>query len=424
MTEPRKTLLVDVEQGHWRLVEPGSVPEDALDGSGAEFSTLCTLAHLEVPRMASGGVLESLREVGLQPESQRIPWEWVCGESWAAELARFASKFFEDPRWNSEIAKITRTYLTVVEPKTNWYMSDNVMSPFRVNHESYRSVIEDKDEHAGVRSTVGSFNPISKNNDCAEILYSRNTVTGRLKVIEGPEILRVKREHRENILTSSHEDGQLWYLDYSSLEPRTLLELPPKQDILDFSPKTNDIYTELRESLGLSEKDITRKAMKLCVVQQMYGMSHTKLAQQLLEEGVRYPDDFMEMVSDVFKLNEMAKELNSVRDRFGGNYILNGLDRPIAVTYETTWSTLLNYYTQSTAVDLALLGFGQIINKINSVDGASKVFCPKAVLHDALILDVDSSVKHLVHKLAAVAEQVQLPNRDRVVRLPISADLL
>ena len=59
---------------------------------------------------------------------------------------------------------------------------------------------------------------------------------------------------------------------------------------------------------------------------------------------------------------------------------------------------LLNYFIQSTAVDVALFGFGDIIRRLQ-VSGLIDRICPLFVLHDALILDVPHDLDFVIPKL-------------------------
>jgi hypothetical protein len=80
-----------------------------------------------------------------------------------------------------------------------------------------------------------------------------------------------------------------------------------------------------------------------------------------------------------------------------GKLIYNHYGRPIHCP-ETPSYKLLNYYIQSTAVDVALLGFSNIVNRIYKASLQEKIV-PIFILHDALFVDIHEDYYYLVDKL-------------------------
>lgn len=229
------------------------------------------------------------------------------------------------------------------------------------------------------------------------------TRTGRLKVLDGPNILNLKKEYR-SILKSNHgSKGNLWYLDYSSLEPRILLltnqsttpligSLPQRTASMDLPL---DIYTKALKDLGL-EGLVPRTIAKTAILSAIYGQSEETTAKSL-KEYLPKPEDFVAALNDYFGIGQLKKKLSENLLKTNGKYIQNLYERPVLCDEAKPYA-LLNYYVQSTAVDVALLGFSAIINRLteyNLLDMISPVF----ILHDALILDIHEDLEYVIPKL-------------------------
>ena len=211
-----------------------------------------------------------------------------------------------------------------------------------------------------------------------KVKYSQSSsVTGRLSVRSGPNILHLKREHRD-ILTSRHgADGAILQVDFKSLEPR-ILALLQKDDVPD------DIYSDIVKFIG---KDINRDLVKKATLATIYGMSRYNLATML---KVKDTKEIVEKINEYFGIPLFQKSL--IIDLADNNKIQNFYGRNIFVE-QGNEHLLINYFTQSTGVDVSLVGFNQIIDNIKKEElNVDPIF----ILHDALILDVHKdSVKQL-----------------------------
>jgi DNA polymerase I-like protein with 3'-5' exonuclease and polymerase domains len=211
-----------------------------------------------------------------------------------------------------------------------------------------------------------------------KIKYTQTaSVTGRLSVASGPNILHLKREHRD-ILTSRHgTDGAIIQLDFKSLEPR-ILALIRQDDVPD------DLYTDIST---MCNNNIDRELAKKATLAIIYGMSRNNLG-NLLRVG--NANEIFNHISDYFGIRHLHDALLNSIDNSG--LIQNFYGRNIYVDKESE-HLLVNYFTQSTGVDVSLLGFRQIIDSIKKEE---LTISPLFVLHDALILDVHkNSIKHL-----------------------------
>lgn len=196
------------------------------------------------------------------------------------------------------------------------------------------------------------------------------TRTGRLTIVEGPNILVLKKSLRK-IIKSSFEDGTICSLDFRALEARIVLAESGQYS------QSEDMYAEMAESLF--DGKLSRDAVKTAVIAELYGISRASLRLRL---GVneRTLDSFICKIQEHFKLEEFRKRLEGELEKTGK--IKNKFGRPLQVP-QGHKNLLVNTYAQSTGVDVAMLGFDKIIKRLGS-DGVRPIF----VLHDAIIFDV------------------------------------
>ena len=211
-----------------------------------------------------------------------------------------------------------------------------------------------------------------------EIKYTQTaSITGRLSIKSGPNILHLKRQHRD-ILQSKHgSDGAIIQLDFKSLEPR-ILALVKQDDVPD------DLYTDIS---NMCNNSIDRELAKKATLAITYGMSRGNL-NNLLQ--VNNSDEIFSHITEYFGIRHLHDALvNSVDDKC---VIQNFYGRNIYIDADSD-HLFVNYFTQSTGVDVSLLGFRQIIDIIKKEE---LTISPIFVLHDALILDVHkNSIKQL-----------------------------
>jgi hypothetical protein len=204
------------------------------------------------------------------------------------------------------------------------------------------------------------------------VVYDRfGTRTGRLTVASGPNILTLKKEHRK-VLRSFYPDGKICYLDFSSLEARIILYEAGVR------PRGDDVYGQISEDLFGGK--VSRDATKVAVLSELYGISKSALGNRL-DMGGKQLDDFITSIRRYFKTPELRSRLKE--EFLGRGKIHNKYGRPLFIDDASADHLLVNTYTQSTGVDVSLLGFKSIVDLIGT-DGIRPLF----VLHDALILDV------------------------------------
>lgn len=212
---------------------------------------------------------------------------------------------------------------------------------------------------------LDSFNP-DADFMCEPPVYSHATATGRLTVKRGPKILTLQREHRR-ILSSRFASGQMMQVDFVSLEPRVLR-------LLRTGDAPKDLYSDISERIGGGS---ARRQVKLAVLRCLYGSSSAGIADEIGDGGSR----LVKEVEDYFGLKALQARL--LGELKSNGIIKNHWGRPLREAING--HLLVSHFTQSTAVDVSLMGFGALFDRIKEEDLDA---IPCFVLHDALLLDV------------------------------------
>jgi hypothetical protein len=224
-------------------------------------------------------------------------------------------------------------------------------------------------DDVGNKHVVATFLP-DVHGTTFPVTYDRfSTVTGRLTVQSGPEILTLKREYRD-IVVPSTPGGKVFSIDFSALEVRVMLyELGIECD-------DSDVYVPFA-----NEFNMTRDDAKFAVISRLYEIGEHALGERLGVSGHALKE-LIARIDSRLPTETLLKRLRLQHATKG--YITNRFGRRIIVS-EPIDRIFKNYYAQSTGVDVALLGFSSIVNKLKaSMPGVRPLF----VLHDALILDV------------------------------------
>ena len=221
--------------------------------------------------------------------------------------------------------------------------------------------------HETTRSALNSFMPDEAGHSDL-IRYSMiNTVTGRMTVESGPQILTAPAEVRKCI-KSRYVSGKILQIDIVSVEPKFALHVSGKTP-----PK--DVYSHIARVI--LENRVSRSQAKLITLCALYGQSARKLAEQL-PEGVN-PRHVIQRTRQFFDSDRLESRLKSERRN---GMIRNVVGRPIRVLSDDS-HRLISYYLQSSAAEGSLLMFARFIQETD-------LTCiPLYVIHDALILDCE-----------------------------------
>lgn len=268
--------------------------------------------------------------------------------------------------------------------ETAWMAGSRVLAalkPARVDVDDLQRCLV---EHGGNAVALEGFRP-KRSGFSHPVSYDRfATRTGRLTVCEGPNILVLKKSCR-NVLRTSFEDGVVAYLDFRALEARIILAEAGRFSDAD------DMYDDVSKNLFGGR--VTRDVVKTAVLAELYGISRSSLKARL---GVsdKEIDAFIGAIRLHFGVETLKKRLRAEVENTG--MIVNRFGRPIPVPAGQD-NLLVNTYAQSSGVDVAMLGFDTVIQKLGG-EGIRPLF----VLHDALILDVRGDRIHDVESLTSV----------------------
>ena len=233
-------------------------------------------------------------------------------------------------------------------------------------------------QEASTIGSIDSFEPGS-NLTCDPPIYSHATATGRLIVKEGPKILTIQKEHRR-VLSSRFPGGKMMQIDFVSLEPRVLR-------LLRACEAPVDLYTDILSRVG---GDVSRRQVKVAVLRSLYGSSKAGIREEVGAIGpklIREVEDYFGLKALQEKLHQQLRTKGHIKSHWG---------RPLREATDN--HLLVSHFTQSTAVDVSLLGFGQLTDRIIAED---LDVIPCFVLHDALLLDTAPQHMERLGQIAA-----------------------
>jgi hypothetical protein len=290
-------------------------------------------------------------------------------------------------RVSSEIDKIDQEYLNQFHSYDFLFKS---LQPTAIDEEQQKKYCLGTEQTQ--KEILKSFSP--NNGYSKKPIYGRiNSTTGRLIIEEGPNILILKKEYRNIITSRFGSEGKIVYLDFSSLEPRVLLSIT--RDCQD-NDLPQDIYQHFMSTYNL---DISRKIVKIALLSQLYGANEETLHKQLLGH-VKKPEELIAIIKDYFGIETLKQKLKEEFNTNNGKYIKNFYGRKISCEGAKPY-VLLNYYIQSTAVDVAMQGFTNIVKKIHKANYQNHII-PLFILHDGLILDIHEDFFGAIDKLCSI----------------------
>jgi hypothetical protein len=310
-------------------------------------------------------------------KEETIPWHLCMPESMFLEQCNsFKNQIFDVISEDQQTFEYYKDYFL----PGNEILQD--LNPAKINVNEFKRLIE-----IGKDFSVGSFIPDSNNSFAHVPIYSRDeTVTGRLKTVSGPKILHVWKENRNSLLSSSRfgSDGVVVELDYKSLEPRVLFYLSKLLfgEQVIYSP--TDVYLDIKNKMFSHSTSITRDHVKKAVLKIIYGGS-SNTANNNIDLSDREIRELFQQTNDYFKLDDLKLFLGSVNNQ--SNKFIRSLYGRKINTSSNGSHVLVNYFIQSTSMDIVLIGFSRIKKKIKQLSLQDKIL-PMFVLTDALFLDV------------------------------------
>ena len=246
-----------------------------------------------------------------------------------------------------------------------------------------------EEENTSVRNCLKTFRP-ADDKFTLPVFYTRqNTVTGRLTVKKGPSVLTLAARHRD-ILASRYSGGKILQLDFKSLEPRVCR-------LVSGMDSAEDIYEDINKSV-LGNK-FSRKVVKLAVICSLYGASRSML--ENVVGNKRSASVVLEKVREYFKADALV---SNIKKDFSRNKFVQNYYGRILATESFDSHVLLSHYIQSTAVDVALLGFLNVLESVS--DDVKPIF----IVHDAIILDCPKEQIVKIEEMSKSGIQIGLGN--------------
>ena len=229
-----------------------------------------------------------------------------------------------------------------------------------------------KTSYDAVKSSLRSLKPLD-DHFCKKTSYSMtNSATGRLTVLDGPQILTIPAESRK-CFKSKYKNGKILQIDLISAEPKFALHLSGKKP-----PK--DVYAFITKTI--LENKVTRKQAKLITLCALYGQSVKKLEAQLPESV-----NARSVIQKTKKYFDSESLLARLRVESKKGFIRNAMGRPITIEPDNE-RLLISYYLQSSVAEASIVMFSEFIK--NTAYKCDPLF----VIHDALIIDCDESTCH------------------------------
>ena len=226
-----------------------------------------------------------------------------------------------------------------------------------------------------------------------------SSITGRLVVKSGADILRLKKEYRKILESKWGNKGKIFCLDFKSLEPRFALSLVREVN-------NKDVYEYIHRQI-FKNLDLPRTAVKLFVIAVLYGMKANSVKNRFKKAGLNENIDFEEIigkVKEIFEINQLAEKLVLEAKKVG--YIKNYFGRLIKTNEEIMNHpySLVNYFIQSSCVDIAMLGFKSVVDLI---DEGKMMIRPIFVQHDSIYLDVHENFEYALYDLKKTGSEIE-----------------
>lgn len=341
-----------------------------------EFNTICSLYGGKLEKFPSKRYRRPFEYIGTK--ENKIQWHLSLPKHvYKEEIVNYINKIIE------LLSNIDLTYYyDIYKPTENLFSG---IQRAKISSKKIFAYLADQTDKQD-KSHLKTLLPYGDFAECAE--YTRlESRTGRLTHPSGPRILYLQKKYRNVLESMFGEDGNIWYLDYSSLEPRVLLSINGKKDI----PK--DIYTNTIQELNITAP---RSAIKTTILSRIYGAGENSIIYQL-KDLVEYPESIIQIVDEYFQINELKTKLNEEYRASGQKKIFNHYGRPIHCPDVDPYK-LINYFVQSTAVDVAMLGFNELARRIRLANITNWVV-PLFVIHDAIVLDIHKDYEYLIPKL-------------------------
>lgn len=338
-----------------------------------EFETFSQLHLIQAPEYPPRNYLKAYQSILKTRTAQSIPWNFCVPNELLINSVKEIGKNVYD-----QIKDLDIGYYQNYFQKGNVILDSLEKSKINmVLYEEYKS-----------NSIVNGFDPDEIGNIEIPIYSRTDTVTGRLKIISGPNILHLKKEWRNLIQSRFGSEGKIYYLDLKSLEPRLVLTF--KHFSSGRLPQdSRDCYEGVKNILNNNGIEATRNEIKEAVISELYGAGINTIRDQFTKLTERELLYFIGVIKDYFGMDKLKEKLINEYENNNKRFIKNLYGRYVSAEDVGSYA-LINRLIQSTAVDVSLFSFSNIINFIKEMEWQKRIL-PLFVLHDALIIDIHES---------------------------------
>ena len=352
----KESNLVVLESGD--LFWSSQVPKNTWCAFGnskkPQISQVCDLFKIDLGSLLKKEQLKAFESLGTDLTS--IPFSLVQPpDEFKARLQMGIDKSLEALRVLSS-SGYERTF----------YIEQEVLLRMTAAKYDYPSAINyfNKNKKTTNKSVLKSFETL--NGFLEPAVYSNtSTVTGRMTIKKGPQILTAPKEMRDFIRPSCSEN-MIAQADFISLEPRV------GRFLAGGSPD-KDVY----ESIGKSVFDnkLNREQVKKALLPAIYGAGHRTLSSMLptgmkaksVIKTLRQYLNFEEIVD--LKREELKKD-GKMKNYFG---------RPVIPSSDRD-TVVYNNWLQSSSVSISLMGFKKFLDNFSFIS-------PLFLIHDAIIFE-------------------------------------
>jgi hypothetical protein len=204
-----------------------------------------------------------------------------------------------------------------------------------------------------------------------------STKTGRLIVSSGLNILTLPKNYRY-LVKSKFQGGKIISIDFKAIEPTIILSLMGGDGDLG----VGDLYGNIAKLAN--NKNVDRDVIKKIFLPFIYGASLERIVEL---SGICKSD--VKRVSDIininFNKNKILSKINIKDYGYDNKVLYNEYGRPISLQNNMQKYKNINYYAQSTGVDVVLDALYKILKLKKEKEYKSECV---AIIHDDLLFDV------------------------------------
>ena len=334
---------------------------------------ICKLLDIQCPSMISENQEKAFSELGV--EISGIPSIMIQRpEDFKENLKKVTD-------WASEVYDILDEYSYIKtfkkELKLLRGMREAVFDSTSFNRWLLDKKIDKKVKKSFSTNKFGYLERVVYNN------YS--TRTGRIVTESGPQLLTTQKEIR-GFLKSRYKGGKIIQFDFISLEPRVALSSAGNNSQKDVYEMFNENYFS---------NSLERSQIKKLVLCALYGAG-VRTLKKILPPDVK-PSKAVNHIRDSMNFNDLVSakkqelEKKSFMSNIFGRSIVPSSDRD---------SIIFNNWVQSSAVDVSLLGFQNLIEELRS---ENLNFEPIFLIHDALVIDASPDMVKKIEKESQIS---------------------